>query len=241
MAPDPNQKSTRGVADIVFLIDATGSMRSCIDALRNNISAFIDLLASGDGNQFVPVRDWRAKIVGFRDFEYCQEPMTVHPFVRDSELLKTHLNSLELEGSVDIEESLLEPLYYLATMGETESGVASHHPDQWRHRSDASRVVVAFTDAPYKEPMRLRGVEGGGLQDVAAAMTENRIILHLFAPDLPCYDRLSQIDRCEWEPVGEPGESPQRALADFTSDTGAFQETLRQLARSVSKSTEATV
>ena len=32
--------STKGVVDIVFLIDATGSMKHCIDAVKSNIQAF---------------------------------------------------------------------------------------------------------------------------------------------------------------------------------------------------------
>jgi len=228
------------VADIVFLIDATGSMGPCIGALTRNVSRFIDLLATGDGHQFTPVENWRGKVVGFRDYEYCRTPLSSFPFTRDPAQLKRQLASLELEGSTDIEESLLEPLYLLATMGETTAG-APEHPERWRHRSEAARLVIAFTDAPYKEPMRIPEARGGGVQDVAAAMTQNRIVLHLFAPDLPCYDLLCQIDRCEWEPIGGPGESPQQALIEFTSDASAFEETLRQLAQSVSRSTETVV
>ena len=31
---------TNGVVDIVFLIDATGDMKHCFDAVKNNILAF---------------------------------------------------------------------------------------------------------------------------------------------------------------------------------------------------------
>src|SRR3954467_14180907 len=42
-APPPQTRArTRGVADIVFLIDISGSMRPCIDALRRNIETFVD-------------------------------------------------------------------------------------------------------------------------------------------------------------------------------------------------------
>lgn len=60
---------TRGVADLVFMVDVSGSMATCIDALRKNIEAFIDSLSRGDGNNVAPVRDWRAKVVGYRDIE----------------------------------------------------------------------------------------------------------------------------------------------------------------------------
>src|SRR5688500_16258060 len=74
-APDTNttppaaRAKTKGVADIVFVVDVSGSMKPCIDALRVNIEAFIDSLGKGEGNNNPPVKDWRAKVVGFRDVE----------------------------------------------------------------------------------------------------------------------------------------------------------------------------
>lgn len=32
-----DQKKTKGISEIVFILDATGSMSSCIDALKDNI------------------------------------------------------------------------------------------------------------------------------------------------------------------------------------------------------------
>ena len=58
----------RGVVDIVFLMDATGSMGKCIDALKMNLQNFFNTMTSTEGNGS-PVKDWRAKVVGFRDYE----------------------------------------------------------------------------------------------------------------------------------------------------------------------------
>jgi hypothetical protein len=74
--------------------------------------------------------------------------------------------------------------------------------------------------------------------DVTNAMVNSRIILSLFAPDMPGYDQLSQIDKSEWEAISYPGLNPQEALAKFTQDQANFRNTLRQLAASVSKSAE---
>lgn len=61
----------RIAADIVFLIDASGSMGNCIDRLRENIMMFFRKLTESDidvrGSPLVG--DWRAKVVGFRDVE----------------------------------------------------------------------------------------------------------------------------------------------------------------------------
>ena len=72
-APVPQVRAkTKGVADLVFVVDVSGSMAPCIDALRKNIEAFIDSLSRGDGNNVAPVRDWRGKVVGYRDIESAE-------------------------------------------------------------------------------------------------------------------------------------------------------------------------
>ena len=231
---------TKGVADIVFLVDVSGSMSPCIDALRRNIEAFIDSLSRGDANNAAPVRDWRGKVVGYRDIEAAQGeglPWIVdHPFVRDAGALKTQLGTLQANGGGDEPESLLDALYKVASMEAVPKGSQTEDPAKWRYRSDAARVVIVFTDASFKETMSLPEAKGGSLQDVANLVMANRIILSLFAPNFEGYDRLSQIDKSEWEVVEYEGLNPQEALQKFTSDPVNFRNTLKQLAASVSRS-----
>ena len=242
-APIPQTRSkTKGVADIVFVVDVSGSMSPCIDALRKNIEAFIDSLSQGGPNNAAPVRDWRAKVVGYRDIEAAQSeglPWIVdNPFVRDTGTLKAQLSTLQAGGGGDEPESLLDALYKVASMEATPKGSQTEDPAKWRYRSDAARVVIVFTDASFKETMSIPEAKGGSLQDVANVVMANRIILSLFAPNFEGYDRLSQIDKSEWEVVEYEGLSPQDALQKFTSDPVNFRNTLKQLAASVSRSAE---
>jgi hypothetical protein len=243
VAAPPNvqeRPKTKGVADIVFLIDVSGSMSPCIDALRRNIEAFIDSLSRGDANNAAPVRDWRGMVVGYRDIEAAQTeglPWIVdNPFVRDAGALKAQLGTLQANGGGDEPESLLDALYKVASMEAVPKGSQTEDPAKWRYRSDAARVVIVFTDASFKETMSLPEVKGGSLPDVANLVMANRIILSLFAPNFEGYDRLSQIDKSEWEVVEYEGLNPQEALQKFTSDPVNFRNTLKQLAASVSRS-----
>lgn len=235
---DQQQTKTRGVADIVFLIDISGSMAPAIDALKANIGTFVESLSKGEGNNVSPVRDWRAKAVGYRDFEHDPQAFIDNPFVSDVEALRGQLAGLAAEGGEDEPESLLDALFKVANMGQTDKGAQSTDPARWRYRSEAARVVVVFTDASFKPVMSIPEGAGGGIQDVTNAIINNRIILSLFAPDMPGYDELSQIDKSEWEAISYPGLNPQEALVKFTSDQANFKNTLRQLAASVSKSAE---
>jgi len=240
-APQPRSK-TKGVADIVFVIDVSGSMRPCIDALRTNIETFVETLSRGDANNAAPVKDWRARVVGYRDIEASTNeglPWIVdNPFVRDANALKAQLAGLDAAGGGDEPESLLDTLFTVASQEATPKGSQTEDPGKWRYRSDAARVVVVFTDASFKETMSVPEAKGGSLQDVANVVMANRIILSLFAPNFEGYDRLSQIDKSEWEVVEYEGLSPQEALQKFTSDPNNFRTTLKQLAASVSRSAE---
>jgi hypothetical protein len=243
MAAPPNvqeRPKTKGVVDIVFLVDVSGSMSPCIDALRRNIEAFIDSLSHGDANNAAPVRDWRGKVVGYRDIEAAEAeglPWIVdNAFVRDAGALKAQLSTLQANGGGDEPESLLDALYTVASMEAVPKGSQTEDPAKWRYRSDAARVVIVFTDASFKETMGIPQAKGGSLQDVANLVMANRIILSLFAPNFEGYDRLSQIDKSEWEVVEYEGLNPQEALQKFTSDPVNFRNTLKQLAASVSRS-----
>jgi hypothetical protein len=242
-APAPQARTkTKGVADLVFVVDVSGSMAPCIDALRKNIESFIESLSRGDGNSAAPVRDWRGKVVGYRDIESAQGeglPWIVeNPFVRDVGALKAQLGALKAEGGGDEPESLLDTLFKVASMPAIPKGSQAEDAEKWRYRSDAARVVIVFTDAPFKETMSIPEAKGGSLQDVANVIMANRIILSLFAPNFEGYDRLSQIDKSEWEVVEFEGLNPQESLQKFTSDPVNFRTTLKQLAASVSRSAE---
>ena len=239
--PEPRLK-TKGVVDLVFLIDISGSMSTCIDALRRNIEVFIDSLSKGDANNAAPVRDWRGRVVGYRDVDVAAgegQPWIVeNPFVRDAGALKAQLSQLHASGGGDEPESLLDALYKVTSLEAMPKGSQSDEPMKWRYRSDAARVVIVFTDASYKETMSIPEAKGGSFQDVANIIMANRIILSLFAPNFEGYDRLSQIDKAEWEVVEYAGMNPQEALQKYTSDPVNFRNTLKQLAASVSRSAE---
>ena len=92
----PPPKKKRGVVDIVFLMDATGSMEPCIDALKDNVTTFVESMC--ESSQMNPVKDWRAKVVGFRDFLEDDEPLVDNPFVKDPTAVRSQLDNLEAMG-----------------------------------------------------------------------------------------------------------------------------------------------
>ena len=233
------ENKVKGVADIVFLIDVTGSMQPCIDALKNNSGVFVETMVNDPQS---PIKDWRAKAVGFRDVETDAEYFVDNPFVsKDVAGFKAQLAALNAEGGGDEPESLLDALYKVATMGQTDKGSQSADPTKWRYRSSAARVVVVFSDAPFKETMAIPEAKGGGLADITNTCQQNRIILSIFAPSYPCYDELAMLDKSEYIPVGDPASDRTAGLSEITKNPESFKKTMIQLAKSVSKSAAAEV
>ena len=233
------QKKVKGVVDIVFLMDATGSMQPCIDALRDNVKMFIGELTAGANNQSL-VKEWRAKVVGYRDFLFDSEPIVDNPFTDDPTVLAAQLGALVAEGGGDEPESLLEGIYYVARkMGE--SGKEDPlSPDKWRPRNTGARAIIVFTDATYHEEME--EPKGGGIDDVKNAIRENKLILQIYAPEeMDCHAALSRIDKAayyeyEYDDTAEGGAA--QGLQEFTSNTETFQAALRALAATISASAD---
>ena len=121
--------------DIVFIIDATGSMSDEINNVRDNIASFSEnLIESGLDNRFC--------IIDYRDIT-CGEDTYVHinsgtHWLKDIGSVVNALDSIVATGGGDGPESVLDPLGY----------VADNRQMQWR--SDAYRFAFVLTDANYK-------------------------------------------------------------------------------------------
>jgi hypothetical protein len=222
----------KGVADIVFLIDSTGSMKPCIDALKRNIGAFIGSLTTSGPNEPSPIREWRARVVGFRDFEKDGANWVINqPFVSDKAALEVQLAAVAAAGGDDEPESLLDALYLVAATPATAKG-APLEEDKWRYASAAHRFVIVFTDATFKEPMAIPEAAGGRVQDVSTAIEQARVKLFVFAPDEPGYEALSKTQRTEFYPIKKDPDY-QHGLANFTADQANFSKVMEQLGKTV--------
>ena len=237
-------EKVKGVVDIVFLMDATGSMQNCIDKLKENVKLFIAAMTKKNANNESPVKDWRAKVVGFRDYEADGKDnwLVDNDFTSDEDVLRGQLVHLKAFGGGDIPEDLLDALFAVINMGSTNEQEPPA-PGKWRFRRSAARIIIVFTDAGFHEPARTPGAFGAKVEDIINVIHSNRVILSIYAPRLDAegsliaadYARLAQANRAEFnELVDEDGNSV--TLDEFTSDIENFQNTLRALAKTVTKS-----
>ena len=236
--------ATKRVVDLVFLVDVTGSMSPCIDGLKESISKFFDHLTNEEGNACA-IKDWRAKVVGYRDVEHDKEEWFVdNPFVTNAAEIHNQLQALVAKGGGDEPESLLDALLTLADAGETDLQ-DSDDPGKWRPRRRAARAVVVFTDATYHPTAALEKYAGCNFEDVARKIAEQRIILELITPVQPadsnvsqeafekCYEELAMADKAEYCPLfTEQGEA--FSFREIPSHMGVFQSFIEQLAKTLS-------
>jgi len=211
-AEETTPEKRKGTVDIVFLIDATQSMQPALEALKRNIGTFVDDWICNEDEEGNPVGDWRAKVVGYRDVtDDTAPPLEGNPFVHnDADALKAQLQALQTQGDDKGPSSLLDTIYHVANMGQTDKAAEELDSNKWRYRLSAARVVLIFTDAPYHPKTK----EGGTLDDIVNACGCNRILLGIFAPEMECYDLLCEIDRSEYEAIEvQSGETGAEALA----------------------------
>ena len=230
-----------GVADLVFLIDVTGSMGPCINALRENINHFIDMLTSTEGNGS-PVTDWRARVVGYRDFPYDGNTsygwLEDNEFTRDVAALKAQVAALVPKGGgpgeEGIPESLLDAMMMVATVGklDLQAGEDEGNSKKWRPDGAAARIVIIFTDATYHSTMSIPGYEGAGVRDLYNVYNQEHIKPYFFVPSDASYAILGRFKGAILTQCGEGCDG----LVSVTSDQAKFNELIERLAKGVSQS-----
>lgn len=117
-------------ADIMFVLDCTGSMQGEIDAMKDTITAFADTIKS-DGVRV------RVGLIEFRDRFEGEEPRVLkfdgQVFTRDPAVFRREVSALRATGGVDTPESSLDAVM-----------LALRQPFE----PDTNKVLVLVTDAP---------------------------------------------------------------------------------------------
>ena len=222
----------KGITDIVFLMDATSDMMNCIQKVKENLVPFFEAPTADIGIDHIAARDWRAKVVGFRDFEAdgAADWFVDNRFTRDIMELEWQFDTLEARGGGDWAKPLLDAIYTVAAAPKSAPG--TEDPRMWRDRKKTAREVIVFTDAPFKPIMAAPGCKGGTWEDVRNICIQEKIRLTVVAPssELPGYERfeyLGAIYYANYLPIRTGNDCS--GLGDFVNDRKAFREIMRQI------------
>jgi len=204
----------KGVVDLVFCFDCTGSMQNCIDKVKNNVQAFVDELK----NQSQMVPDWRVRAMGYRDFNSDTEQVINHfPFVNDVASFQNQLSQLVAEGGGDNPESTFDALWY--ALKETE----------WRETGKCHKVIVLFTDDDthpvHQDTIDRFGITDATLTYLLQELALNKIKVFLFGKSCDNYEQFNLLPKASIKLFPEPNK-------EF--DNADFKELLETIAKTVS-------
>lgn len=210
----PSQLKIKGVADIVFCFDCTGSMTEIIKSVKDNV----DKLVKGFATNEVSL-DWRARCLGYRDFEVDEEFLiNDRPFVKTEGELKDQIASMDAREYTggDDPESTLDAIWYASK-------------SEWRE--NCHKIVVVFTDAAAKGVNEKTISEIAGADDdlevLAQELNVNHIKLFLWGMKDPVYDFLTKIPRADIVQLENPEEDYKKI--DFSVLMNTIGKTVSEL------------
>lgn len=165
-----------GKADIVFIIDRTGSMGTPITNVKNNIETFANELQSKH-------IDTRFGLVTYGEVN-DKEPIIKKDFTSDTDTFKGYMEKISVSGGGDVEESGLEGI---------KDGALNYS-----FREDVSKHLILVTDAPVHDSSS-DGDGGDGkskydIDDLANELRSNNIKLSVVSQSSGhIYDQLKRL------------------------------------------------
>lgn len=194
--------------DIVFCIDATGSMNPVIDMVKKNVQKLPDDISRCAQLNKKVIDRLRLRIILFRDYQYdgehAMEATKFFNIPEEQELFNRIINSIIVDGGGDEPESGLEALAY----------AMSSDWQKKEHGRKRRQIIVVLTDASthplgvgkesaYYDPKMPGQFEvlsswwGDGPDDTDAKMDHYAKRLLLFAPKADWWNTIA----ANWEIV----------------------------------------
>ncbi len=149
-------KDTTGgasAADIIFVLDVTGSMGNIIDAVKNNIIEFADSLSQRSV-------DYRLAMVTFLDIIE-----NVYPFTSNVNDFKNLVAQQNAHGGGDAPENSLDALL---------------RASQYDFRENAKKIIIWLTDVNYHIA---DNVTSQTIQQVVNALLQKELLVHAIGPE----------------------------------------------------------
>ena len=193
--------TTKGVVDVVFCLDASGSMAPCIAGVRRNIGTFLDSLAGV--NRTVDCRldflahscDEKGKLFRSESLRWQNQDLLARLyganklptdfFTSDPATLRDALDRVEVYG----DEAMLVAL-----------DTALDYP--WRPRGGCHRVVVMLTDEPLEANAPIPG-QGSYLNGLIDKIHALGVMLFIVGPKSAGLETLAEADKSQYQQVGQ--------------------------------------
>lgn len=212
-------------ADVVFVLDASGSMEPLFDGMRRNLNAFVEGLSEGHG----AVQDIRLDFLAHNGDE-----------------TKFHASTIGYDSCLDVIKHLYKnnndskrfftnsPKVFTDRLGAVkcagdETGLyaldlALDFP--WRPAQKTRRAIVYITDEPLETGSQV-DILASKIPDLIEKIHARRVKLYIVAPSSSAYNQLAEADGSDYDVIEENNGLSKIDFADL----------LRTMGKSVSAST----
>jgi len=169
--PQQGPPKIKGVADIVFCIDTSGSMSPCFEGVKEHVSDFV----SGIQSDLQKPMDYRVGLVaaGCLEFQHTD-------FTDRSEQFASWVSQAELSGGNELTLPAIDMCLDM----------------EWRH--GAHKVVVVLTDEPVAGGDQVE-FQLSRLDELCAKVEALKVMLFIVAPPCPTYERLGNLDKAIYQ------------------------------------------
>lgn len=206
----PKGGSGGGAVDLVFVVDATGSMAGCIHGVRHQITEFAKSMIEKK-------LDYRLGLVVYRDLKESHVPkdmqLKVYGWADETSTFRDWVSEIEVNFGGDEPESALDGIAAAAEMP---------------GREGAARFIVLITDATSHVPDE----SGRTAEQIGGMLVQSGIKLFGIAPNFEAYRTM--VEKANGTP-DDPADL-EADLVDFDKyfrvgvvDVPLFQEKLQQL------------
>lgn len=208
--------STKNVADILFCIDASDSMRPCFDALMRHLNDLVNSL-KGNGSEW----DIRLDFISQSVAQAKNDPRTrvfQHNSVFNSDVLTSLYCTPNPEERFFTSDrrAFLDALSKIECKGDEAMLVALDTAIDfpWRHSAECHRVLIFLTDEPCETNFDNGTKYPLKLNEMISKIQDRRIMLFIVAPESPAYYELSEANLCEYKVIDGANDGFRRV--DFS-------------------------
>lgn len=212
--------TSRGVVDVVFCLDVSGSMKPCIEAVKTHVVSFVEALAS-DGQ-----RAWDVRL-DFVAYRAGQDRVWLRS-ARSADLVAGLYRDQASDLFVGQVEDFRRALALLDAEGDEASLIAldCSLDFPWRPRRTCHRVVILLTDEPLEGGCAV-SKQTAAIPALIGKIQSLGVMLFMVAPQSPAFEAISAVDKSEYHVVEATGDG---------LTTVDFAEVLSYIGKSVSKS-----
>jgi len=160
----------KGVSDIIFCIDKSGSMTSCIEGVKNNITTFVNSIEKNSPNSII---DWQLGFCAYDDMSF-----DVLNLVDDTSKFSNSLALVQTGGN------------------EFTAGAIDYCISGMKWRKISNKFLLLFTDEPLEGGDKIEESKSK-FNDLLKKIVSNHIYLYFYGPKCPYYNQFSQLSKAD--------------------------------------------